>query len=383
MATTDQLVDDLNSITTYETHPRVIRDVFFKGTPRLAYLRDHCLNPFDGGVFSQAIFRYASHVAAAYGRGAAFDISKRQTLGVTRFEPRFYFGNITEYMEDIRVINRGDPKIIDYVDADMDGVMKTLNTLIAIDANNYGQTITSLTVVPTDRILAINGILEALNDGVTQGPTGDVFVNYGNAARNTTYGSVLNSIPRYFGSTGGALGPANYNTLEEMYQDCCFDGEEPDLINANLAPFTYMKQKIQLMQRIMQERDPIWGVTGFHFNGAMALPDRYFWSKRYGASDPILGNWKSPTTFTANSTNDALSGLPADGSTAVNVGEVISMENTSSFELRITDDELFGFGFSGFKPGIDSTLVAGQVLAEINMEDRDPRLSKLGFGIGS
>jgi hypothetical protein len=374
MATTDQIVDDLNAITTFETHPRVLRDVFFKGNPHLAYYRDHCLVPFLGGTFSKSIFRYAPHIAGAYSRGSGFDISKRETVGEMRFEPRFYFGNITEYMEDVRVINRGDAKIIDYVDMDMDGVMKTINTVVALDCNQHGQN------VGTDRTININGILEALSDGVTQGIDGNTYPIYGNAARNTRYGNVLNSIPRYFG-TGANAGQVNYNALEEMYQDCCYDGEEPDLLRGNLAIFTYIKQKIQVMQRITQERDPIWGVTGFKFNGAMVLPDRYFWSDRYGDSDPILGSWKTSQAIAANGTASALSNLPTAGNYAA--AEAFIMENTKGTELRITDDELFGFGFTGFKPGVDNTIIAGQVLAEVNMEIRDARLSKQGFGVNS
>jgi hypothetical protein len=373
MSTTEQLVDDLNAVTTFETHPRVLRDVFFKGNPHLAYYRDHCLVPFLGGTFSKSIFRYAPHTVGAYGRGAEFDVSKRQTLGEMRFEPRFYFGNITEYMEDVRVINRGDPKIIDLVDADFDGVMKSINTLVALDINNHGQN------VGTNRLISVNGILEALSDGVSQGIDGNTFTTYGNATRNTVYGAVLNSIPRYFGS-GAAAGPVNYNTLEEMHADCCFDGEEPDLIRGNLAVFTYMKQKIQLMQRITQERDPIWGATGFKFNSCMVLADRYFWSRRYGSSDPILGSWLTAAQ-TISGTPDPLSGLPASGT--YDPYEALIMENTRGTELRITDDELYGFGFTGFKPGVANTIVSGQVLAELNMETRDARLSKQGFGISS
>lgn len=375
MATTDQLVDDLNAITTFETHPRVLRDVFFKGNPRLAYYRDHCLVPFLGGTFSKSIFRYAPHTVGAYGRGAGFDIAKRETLGEMRFEPRFYFGNITEYMEDVRVINRGDPKIIDMVDADFDGVMKSINTLVNLDVQQNGQNVGG-----DDRTLMINGLLEALSDGVTQGIDGKTYPNYGNAARNTRYGNVLNSIPRYFGS-GANAGPVNYNAMEEMHADSCYDGEEPDLLSGNLAVFTYIKQKLQLMQRITQEKDPIWGVTGFKFNSCMVLADRYFWSSRYGSSDSILGSWSSSAAVASNGTADTLSGLPATGN--FNVAEAFIMENTKGTELRLTDDELYGFGFTGFKPGIDNTIVAGQVLAELNIEVRDARLSKQGLGINS
>lgn len=380
MATTDQVIDDLNAVTQEELHPRIIRDVFFKGTPGLAYWRDHCLVPFLGGLFSQAIFRHAPHIGGAMSDLQNFDLTKRDTLGVTRFDRRLYGVNITQLLRQILVINKGPAQVISLVDAEHDGAMRTLNTLIAIATLNHGQ---DKTATSGDRTLQINGLLEMLNDGVTQTLGGDTFANYGTTARAAYTQGPLNSVPYFHGSpTTGAAGQLTYDGLEIGYNDCVFDGEQPDLLLANLAAYAFAKMRMQRQQIFAQEKDPIWGVTGFKFNGAMCLPDRYFWSSRYGVNDGDLGKYNTGT-FTAGTTNASTSNLPNDGSSTVTEGEAIAMLNTSVFELRITDDELFGFGFTGYKPQLDGLSVAGQNLADINMENRDLRLSKLHFGFNS
>lgn len=381
MATTDQIIDDLNAVTQEELHPRIIRDVFFKGTPGLAYWRDHCLVPFMGGLFSQAIFRWAPHIGGAMSDLESFDLTKRDTLGITRFDRRLYGVNITQLLRQILVINKGPAQVISLVDSEHDGAMRTLNTIIAIAANNHGQDKTSTS---GNRVKHINGLLEMLDDGTTQTLGGDTFANYGNTARSAYAQGPLNSIPYFFGSpTEGTAGQVTYDGMELMYQDCVFDGEQPDLLLANLLAFSYMKMRMQRQQIFSQEKDPIWGVTGFKFNGAMALPDRYFWSTRYGVNDSDLGKYNAGTFTAAASGNAATSNLPNDAAKTVTEGEPIAMLNTSVFELRITDDDLFGFGFTGYKPQLDGLSVAGQNLADINMENRDLRLSKLGFGINS
>jgi hypothetical protein len=379
----DPLLDDLNAVTEHELRPRIIRDVFFKGTPLLAYYRDHSLVPFGGGTFSQSIFRYAPHSGGAYGKGAAFDTSRRNTLGVARFAPKFYEVNITQYMEDIRVINKGDARIVSLVDQEMDGAMRTLNTIGAVAIINHGQGLTA-NKVDDDRSLEINGLLEALADGTTPTLTGDRFDYYGEALRNGAIGNVRNSVPRWCGDQSGNAGQITYDVMLQSYKDCVYDGNEPDLIASNISANSFMMQRLQARQFFTQERDPIWGVHGFRLLNAMCLEDRYFWSdaNEYGENNSDLGNWQTGTITTTSITPATKSKMPANVTT-LEVGEVIGIFNTRDHALRITDDEMYAFGFTGFKPRFDGTEVAGQMLAEMNVEVEDCRTSKFLFGINS
>ena len=84
----DPLLTELNATTYQEIYPRVIEDEFFLAAPFLAYLRDHCLVPFTGGAFMQAMFRYAPMIGGFYAPGADFNLTKRQTITGMNFDTR-------------------------------------------------------------------------------------------------------------------------------------------------------------------------------------------------------------------------------------------------------------------------------------------------------
>ena len=57
--------------------------------------------------------------------------------------------------------------------------------------------------------------------------------------------------------------------------------------------------------------------------------------------------------------------------------------NTFDFLFRVTDNEEFGFGFSGFVPAQDNTRVVGQIKAMVNLRvPLSPRTQKQFYGIG-
>src|SRR6266567_4646978 len=164
----DPNINELNSLTYYEVYPKTIEDEFFLAAPFLAYLRDHCLVPFTGGSFMQAIFRYAPLIGGFYAPGGGFNITRRQTIAALQFDTRYLY----------------------------------------------------------------------------------VSIFCGNSAT-------------------GAAGPITYSTLEEAYQDATIGRKEPNLGVGNKAVIAYIKEKLVVQQRFAQERDPVWGVTGFRLNNAM------------------------------------------------------------------------------------------------------------------
>jgi hypothetical protein len=111
----------------------------------------------------------------------------------------------------------------------------------------------------------------------------------------------------------------------------------------------------------------------------MVMKDDYFPSLRYGKNDPILGNYLT-STFTSPSSPASSSNMP--GSTVCTVGEVFCFFNTFDFLFRVTDNEEYGFGFSGFVPAQDNTRVVGQIKAMVNLQCLSPRTQKQFIGIG-
>jgi hypothetical protein len=138
---------------------------------------------------------------------------------------------------------------------------------------------------------------------------------------------------------------------------------------------------MQTQQRFQQERDPIWGVTGFRFNNAMILKDDYFPSLKYGVNDPDLGNYLTGTFDTTGMAPSCKVGFPAN--TVCTVGEVFCWFNTKKWLFRVSNSRVYGFGFSGFVPAQDNTKVVGQIKAMVNLECTGPRYNKQLVGIGS
>jgi hypothetical protein len=367
----DPLLDELNSTTMFEVYPRVIEDEFFLAAPFLAYIRDHCLVPFTGGSFMQAIFRYAPMIGGFYAPGADFNILKRQTISALQFDPRYVYVSIPEYKEQLMVENKGPLAVASLLDADMQNGVDTINAIVAIALAQSGQ---------GTRTMAINGWVEALNDGVTPGWDGTVYTTYGGQTRNGAIGSALNSVPVWLGNTDGSAGVVSYSAYEELYQNACIGKKEPNLCTANKAAIAYIKEKMQPQQRFAQEKDPVWGVTGFRFNNAMVLKDDYFPSLKYGGTDPVLGSWLTSTVNTTGKSPATASNFPS--STVCTIGEVVAFFNTFDWLFRVSDSEEFGFGFSGFVPAQANTRIVGQVKAMVNLECTSPRTNVYGVGIG-
>jgi hypothetical protein len=256
--------------------------------------------------------------------------------------------------------------------------LQTNKTLVGLASNQHGQNLAG-----SNRSLAINGWPEAINDGLNPSYDGNVYVNYGLQPRNGAIMSALNSTPQWCGDAAGNPGVISYSLLEEGYQDASIGKKEPNLGVGNKAVIAYVKEKLVVQQRFAQERDPVWGVMGFRFNNAMILKDDYFPSLRYGRTNAqnqglgstLTGSFVVPVSATA------ASGLPAAGITAT-VGEVFAFFNTFDWLFRVTDNEEFGFGFSGFVPAQDNTRVVGQIKAMVNEQCLSPRTQKQFYGIG-
>jgi hypothetical protein len=303
-----------------------------------------------------------------------------------RFDPKYCYVSVVEYLEDILVRNKGPQAVFSLIDIDLRNAMNTISAIIAVAMALHGQA--AGTNIVGNRPNSINGWEEAFDDGIHPQWDGSVFTAYGTQARNGAVKSALNSQVYWGGTQTGGLGPITYQVMEETYQTCSIGREEPDLGTCNKALYAYIKERIQPQQRFAQERDPFFGVAGMKMNNAMILKDDYFPSLKYGQNDPDVGNW-----LTGSITNP----LPSGSSTAapdnnnfpnstqaptLTVGEVFNWFDTKKLLFRVTDDAEFGFGWTGFVRAQDNTRVVGQVKAMVNLECTAPRLGLTMYGFG-
>jgi len=385
MALPDPPLDELNATTLKSLWPRVVYDQFFLDTPLSAYLRAKCLAPFGGGAFMQNTHIVKPMIGGFYSMGDNWNITKRDTLTVTSFLPKYIEVAVPEFLERILCENVGKEAAFSLVDIDLQNAMMTGSGITAVALSNHGQAAGSGVV--GNRTKSVNGWIEALNDGITPGWDGSVFINYGNNPRNGFSGSTMNSVPYFAGNPAtGATAPIEYDVIEMLYQTACKGNRHPDLITCNKALYAGVKMRIQPQQRFAQERDPYWGAEGLKINGAMFLADEYFPSLKFGQNDPDLGNWLT-STFTSpgyigdggGGTADPRSNLPVIGTT-VNVGEVLAMFRTDDILMRIADNPVYGWGFGGFIPGQDNSRVVGTVKALLQLQFTACRTHQQAYG---
>jgi hypothetical protein len=365
--------DELSAITQFELYPRALRDLVFKGAPFWAYLRKQGAQPFAGGNGMRSSFLYGVMNGGFYSQGENFNLLKNPVLAATQFKPRYIYVAIPEYKEILQVENTGPLALISLLDADMRAAVNTINAMLAIAIWREGQS--------AARIKAINGLSECFNNGTDPSWDGTIATTYGGETRSAVNG-VLNSAPMWLGDSAGNAGSIQYHHLLESHQDASRGPDEPKLGVVNKAGFAYCLERMQTQQRFMEnlERDPIWGATGFRFMSARIIKDEYAPSLVYGENHPILGS-NLTGTFTTPASPTAKSLLP--GATLVTVGEVFAWINPEAFTLRISTDEEFAFGFSGFIPSQRNTRVVGHIKAGLNVQGHAPHLGKFLYGFSS
>lgn len=377
----DPILDALNAVTNKVIWPRQITDNFFRAIPFFTYLRDKAIMDFDGGVLMQYPYLFNAELGGAYAPGSSFNIDKVDTIAATQFREKYYEVNVTEFKEEIQVRNKGQAAVFSLLDARMKNAMMTITTIIALAAWRHGQAAGG--TVADDRILEINGLSEALNDGTVYSWDGNIFSTYGAQARNGNIGAALNSVPQWLGNSNGSGGKITYEKLEDMYQNASQGNLAPDLGVTSKRGMTLIKNSLQVQQQFNQESDPRYGFEGVRLNKMLITKDDYCPSA-FGANDPRLGNYLTTTIASSGLTGTPAGGFPTSAAAAtLTVGEIIFMLNTDTWLFRVSTDPEYQFGWTGFKPGQDNTRVSGQVLSAVNLECISNRLNIHGFGFTS
>jgi hypothetical protein len=377
------VLDELNVTTLKEIMPTVAQDNYFLGAPFLMALRaKQRFQPFNGGTEMQTNFLFRGLPTQAYGQGQEFTAVKRQILASISHVPKFYVGLITEFLEDLEVFNTGPNAVLSIIENDLAALFMSLTSRIAVEIQKHGQ---NRGAGVLDRSLSINGIPEALNDGVAPGPDGLVYTTYGGQLRSEV-GSALNSTPIYLGKADGSTGKLDFLRLMQGYTECCIGNAEPDMFSCTKAIWSHMYNLMEAKQRVEMVRDPYYGVTGvIKFMNMSIMKDDLALSARYGQNNADYGDFRTSTfTMPAGTQAASYSDTPPTASSAtVTPGEVAYMLNTDTWDIRIKNSRLFGGGFTGFMPSPTNTRVIGRTHLAINLRCRAPRLNKLYYGHGA
>lgn len=356
-------LDQLNVATEryIQDNPALV-DNFFQNDPLLAYLKLNVREDFTGGTLIQEGFVYGVLPGGGYGKGKEFNITEKQIEQSIQLVPRLFEVNVTMSLEDIKVFNKGPQAAFKLIDSRMTGAYMSLGAYVAIGQYLNGQS--------AGYTFNLNGLAEAINDGTTNSFDTATYTTYGGITRNGAVGAALNSVPL---NVGGAI---EYNQLEETYGDASFGNIEANLGVTTVKGYSYVKEKFQTQQRFNDTQDPAIGFNGMKFNSATLIKSRYC-----PGSDIATANTQSnvaAVAYLTETSNGAVTAYPT-----ITTGETLWWINARKPYIRfyISDDPLFGFGFTGFKPAQGNTKVCGQVLLAANIVVPGPRYHKQLYGI--
>lgn len=341
---TDPTFDQIAATTLADLRDDVLYDNFFVETAWLRKLRTSgALDEFLGGTFMQEPFMYDRVNGGAIAPGSDVTVTQKQILAATAFVPKEYLEQVPLNLFQTNVVQGSGPAVkVKTVDAYMTNAVQALNTDIAIDFYRHGQNISG-----SNRIIYINGISEALNDGVNPSWDGNVFTNYGGQLRNGAIGVALNSIPTWVGDQLGNVGQITYKTLVEAYWNCV---QPPDIGLCNKALFSYLQERQEPKQGFTIQQDVTIGMSGLKVMDAYIFMDKLAPSTKYGQ---ILSSGLSQTTSiqpqafttpTLNSTQRAISNYPSAQS--VNPGEPFFWLRAKGWKLRPSNDPEYDFNFT-------------------------------------
>lgn len=342
-------LDPVNTIAVKRIVPGVV-DLVFKSSPLLALVRRNCLQKYEGGPSWQENFLYGMLPVTSYAPGDTFDIGQRQVATGATVVPKYYNVPVSAYIEKLKIEMNGPQAVFDYVDLLMQTAALTLSAQLAVDAYKWGQAVGTRTVLP------INGLEEALSDGTTNGPSGNTFANYLTLSRNdANIGTALNS--PMTNPAANVNGIISYPTLEQAWNSVVIGTEVPDLLVTTNLGMSYVKMAFQAQQRF-EGATQDFGFQGVKFNGSTILQDQY-----------------APGAATPNTQESSVLGISALA------GETLWFLNSKYIRFYVSTDPLFGFGFTGFMPAQNNSVVVGHYKFAGNLTVTAPRLQRVLFGI--
>jgi hypothetical protein len=344
-----------------------LRDLVFNKDPLMSFLDENCLDEVEGGSSWNDNIEYDVQDGGSYSKGQDLPADQRQIEQQLRFDPKYQTVMIPFYKEDIKVLNNGPLAVIKLVEERVDSAYMQLGAQTALQLYLQGQTGAYVKV--------INGLDEALSDGVTPGWDGSAYPIYGTLTRANYGGRMLAPAPVNFGGANITL-----PVMENMYQSVNYgSGEyEPNIILTTAKGQGYIRSNYQTQQRFQNVTIAKGGFRGLEYNGAVILASRYAPGSYLTASGGT--NDRVATRYLSYTTGGAVTAYPSGN---LQGGESIWFLNARkpNIKYRISKNAPFNgtLDDDGFIPSAGNTKIVGKVLLAHNLSVL-PGYHAAGFG---
>lgn len=379
----DPLFDQLAATTLADLQNDVLYDEFFVDTALQRKMRvSGTLDEFLGGTMMQFPFMFNRVLGGAIAPGSDVAVVQVPIVAAMAFVPKEYIEQVPLNLYQTNVIQGSGPAVkVKLVDAYMANAVQSINTDLAIDFYHHGQNISG-----SNRLIYVNGVSEALNDGINPSYDGNIFITYGGQLRNGVVGNTLNSVPVWVGTGTGATGQVTYKNIVELYLNCV---QRPDIGVCNKALYSYLLERQEPKQRFQEEQDVSIGMSGLKILDAMIFEDKLCPSTKYGTLLPpnlSLTTSLKPATFTMTSLTAAqvaISQYPSSSTVTINPGEPFFWFRLKGWKVRPAADPEYAFNFTPpIRSQTNADLVVTFLKCAINFYTNSPRDNGQMVGAG-
>lgn len=238
-------------------------------TAFMRYMRAHgAYDPFSGGAAMQVPQLYQGAQGGAIFPGQDVTVNRVQMITAGLFQPKLYEKHILVEEFSLEVLNTGPEARVSILEAYLNQMQEGIDFQIEGDSFRHGQAAGN--GVSEDRLASINGISEALNDGVTPSWDGNVFPTYSSQTRNGAIGPSLNSIPVWLGDASGNPAPPSYQELLKTYM---LPIGRPTLGVTSWIGYTSIAAAFQRQQRYETRDDHNINWSGIKFEDSIIFED--------------------------------------------------------------------------------------------------------------
>ncbi len=332
----------ISALTNKSIVPRLY-DVVFKYSPLLVRARSKWTFKFYGGTSINEPITFKKLAGGPFSRGQSVDVTWINTETTFTVNPKYYFVSVVLFGTD-GVLNMGPEAALSQVEAKLANAAAAMGENLALDMYYSGLNIagvaTNLGNNPNTggdtTALSLDGLAQWLDDGNTVTTVGSVSrADIGTISSPSTVGGgncwVLN-----------AAGPISTTQLNQAMGKSWFGPNRVDLMTMSPDTYMYVLAKLQPSQRFYREDADVVKAS--------------FQSIQYMGADLVADNY-----------------APA--------GTIFGI-NSKYFQLHVSQNRLFQFGFTGFKED-QATVgdVAGQYAFAGDLVYPNPRTGFQIYGI--
>lgn len=238
-------------------------------TPFQRYMRaSGAYDPFSGGAAMQLPQLYQGAQGGAIFPGQDVTVNRVQMITAGLFQPKLYEKHILVEEFSLEVLNNGPEARVSILEAYLNQMQEGIDFQLEGDMFRHGQAAGN--GVSDDRLASINGMSEAINDGVTPSWDGNVFPTYSGQARNGAIQASMNSTPVWLGDASGNPAPPNYQELLKTYK---LPIGRPTLGVTSWIGYTAIASAFQRQQRYETRDDQNINWSGIKFEDSTIFDD--------------------------------------------------------------------------------------------------------------